>query len=253
MKKDEDSITFEIKVKSKCCSEYILQKFIRHVLSKGSNGIIGPGYRSWSNTEILVSYFCSECGAEFKATEKNQLDDGIEKKMKLVKDLFKTTSSVILKSEVPPKYIFLKNKEGARPLPHHEWKILKNFFSKGAQIRIEKNDGREFMTGHEKKPYVIGGEDNPKIIWWSECFYKEVPFSKKEIKEMKDKQKNRKKSKIKSINVTDDILLKYMNNAKRLLPKKSDPLPADALKIREIYLPLCAKHFYIPEKFIKYD
>jgi len=72
----DNTLTFTTGVKCLTCSQgEIVVTYSCSVTNQRDNGIIGPGYKSWSTRTLITEYSCGHCGQVFKPTEANKLEE----------------------------------------------------------------------------------------------------------------------------------------------------------------------------------
>lgn len=212
------------------------------------NGIIGPGSHREKWVESL--YFCQLCGVTFQPTLRNCLQYGEKERYENAKRLLEITFPGILKRTLQEGEVFkLLTANATKSSYLIQKQNIVNDFRENTPIRFfqESNMGQPIPIS---EPYIIPGSKpgEAKMVFWVPWEYENIPLSKKEREAIKKKAR-RVKNDTRNISKTALIEEKLMEGTSRIIKKKTEPLPKDAIPAIKIFLiwDHYGDIFYIPQ------
>lgn len=269
--KKENSISINTGCQCINCQSFIFLKFIKDAIPLGNNGVLGPGFHSYSHEYVATTYFCGKCGTVFMPTILNRLSEYIDRYEKIATKVFEKTVPRFLNRNLVLGEVFEEiQKEGVES----SYVIAKDddmsLLEAGSPVRtiIDKRLSNNIFENHllseievEKEfgeyPYIISSESGFKLIWWAKKIKKNIPLTKDERAEKRKALKARLskletergiiteknkigsfKQKISAVSAIEIPSLqneiKNLKSATRMVFADNDPLPQGAVMAESV-------------------
>lgn len=257
MKNTDKSISFQTNTECPICkNSRIFEKCTLHVISGSNNGIIGPGYQSWQNTKIAISYYCRACGVRFEPTRQNNLSENTEKHVQFAEEKFKNTEAFVLMWSLKENQVYWLNENSADSMflgPGHP--LLEEFVEGAPFLMYAGFLPKSINQHHEepdfsKYPYFVKDGETCKIVFWAEYVYDSRPLSEEEKGAIRTEYEAYQKRRSENIGLQRDYSLelrfKGVDTTTVPFERKSEPLPDDCVRVVKVFSPVSLKDFYIP-------
>jgi len=250
----EDSITFKTGQKCPLCQSVVLYNAYLHKYNFKNNGIMGPGFHSSYDEDLIELYFCEKCGHTLVPTRGNNLLKDSKKRQKNCLILFQETRPGIIKKSLKIGQIFkeIKNKENYESVSGD----ILNFFKKGHKVRFFRDfsnkESRRSFNEMYPQHFIVG----EKLICWAEYIQVEHVLSEEEkLKRIEDTRKFLSSIKPKKVSEEMSISEEEYISSKQTTTKteKNKPLPKGAVLAVKVIIPEYGNdHFYIPENCLQF-
>lgn len=257
MKNIDKSILFTTDIKCFVCNKgVILERFTLHVVSRGSNGIIGPGFRSWQGTEIITSYHCENCGSKFEPTITNKLTKNSEKNFKIADEKLKVTKLTVLKRNLFEGEVFKLGSGNNYNIVKEDTLFAQAFSENGfLYLYLPTSDYSDEFKAYRKEPYIVKSNNTCKIITWSKASYIQKFLPKEEKQRIRKEYKAYQKKRESNTGLQKDHMLELefagLSTTTHHVEVKSKPLPTGSVKAIKVFSPKMLGDFYIPADAVK--
>lgn len=189
----ENSVSLDTgKICTACHEGTILEKITRKIIRRIKNGIFGPGGSNYAETEIVVIYFCGDCGQPFLPTKINGLDEDLPNHKNAILALLENSTPVVLNrslgcGEVFEKIVYEdKQPENVRITNNDQ-----HFFEQGSVIRTISNKRgfqksfdyhKSWERDFDSNPYLVPNStgNDFELVWWAKKSRSTIPLSKLE-------------------------------------------------------------------------
>jgi hypothetical protein len=256
MKNIDKSILFTTDTKCFVCNKgVILERFTLHVVSRGSNGIIGPGSRSWQGTEIITSYHCENCGIKFEPTIMNKLTKNSERNFKIADAKLKVTKLIALKRNLSEGEVFRLDPGNNHNMVKEDTLLTKAFLENASlYLYLPTKDYPDGFEDHRPEPYIVKIGNTFNIVYWSKMSYTSKYLSKKEKQRIKTEYNTYQKKRASNAGLQKNYMLELefagLNTTTHPVEVKSKPLPIGSVKAVKVFLSQPLGDFYIPANAI---
>lgn len=193
--KKENAISINTGCQCINCQSTVFLKLIKDTVPLGNNGVLGPGFRSYSHEYVVTTYFCGKCGTVFMPTILNRLSENIDSYEKIATKIFEKTVPRFLNRNLVLGEVFEEiQKEGtinSYVMTKDDDDLL--LLEAGSSVRtiIDKKMPNSIFENHllrgveaEKDfyqyPYIVFNDSGSKLIWWAKKIKKNILLTKEE-------------------------------------------------------------------------